>query len=265
MANISFIEHGVDIPASALQEELGLAFDEVPTVLLVEPLAKLLFAGSLGELMLLARWQGALDIFGHWPRRHWADATAGKQYVPMAAPMTTGMLQSLAGDLRRWSKRIVTQQHLIDGVGRDDGLNDGEQALESHLLALDKFAQELAPPPQRARPPRKKYTGSVLLASVSTGRLLKTLGSLKTMVFDKLTQVLPPGLSSLLQDLRASGSLALPTWDSRLLLVVDVALMLHRRRRAADVPCVRYGLADSSLQASHDWLISRARRSVLIK
>ena len=81
------------------------------------------------------------------------------------------------------------------------------------------------------------------------------------MLYSKLVNVLPRGLGNVLVELRDSGSIDLPTWDHRFLLVVDVALMLHRRSQAEREvgQGARYGFADSSPQAGHDWLITKSR------
>ena len=95
--------------------------------------------------------------------------------------------------------------------------------------------------------------------AVLAARFLRNVGNLKVMVAEKAVGLLPPGLQGLAKEAIANGQVKLPSWDSRLVLVVDTALMLHRRSHARSTPAVRYGVVDSSPQAGHDWLIARVR------
>ena len=82
------------------------------------------------------------------------------------------------------------------------------------------------------------------------------------MLFDRLIHVLPAGLASVLSQMRDGGSLSLPCWSHRLLLVVDAALMVKRQCHAkheAGGGGARYLFADSSPQAGRDWLIIKSR------
>ncbi len=73
------------------------------TLLLVEPLSKLLFDGSLKELVLRARWYGARDVFPNWPPAEWAARVSQQQsYVPTPSRISVASLGGLVSDLRRW-------------------------------------------------------------------------------------------------------------------------------------------------------------------
>ena len=52
----------------------------VPTMCLVEPLAQLLSHGRLPFLIVLARWEHALQLWPAWPDRQWALAMKGRHF-----------------------------------------------------------------------------------------------------------------------------------------------------------------------------------------
>lgn len=113
-------------------------------------------------------------------------------------------------------------------------------------------------PSARGANVHSRYSGHALLSVVLAGRELKNPAALTTDMLRKLTHMLPAALRSLVGEAIRNNVIKLPVWDSRLILVVDSALMLFRRRRSA-TPAARYLFADSSPQAGHDWLITRVR------
>lgn len=246
-AGISFaLDDGTEVSGEVVLSELGCLDEEdglaadgavIPTLMMVEPLAKLLFAESLKEVVFLARWDGALSLFQNWPSPQWATCTSGKHYFPPPVPVHVSHLQALASDLRRWSGRLAPH------AGGDDdeavvGPNDDQQHLESHLRMIDSFVEELAPHhlalPIKQSKKHRQHAGRFLLSMVLASRFVKNPVNMESLMFDKLSNLLPIGLRSLVHGLFSSGALQLPCWDSRLLLLVDTALMLYRREHVSN-------------------------------
>ncbi len=107
---------------------------------------------------------------------------------------------------------------------------------------LDSLLEELDPPAGKlmkyhgAVPGRnKKHPARFLLSVVLATRLLKNPSNLKTLVQEKLTELLPIGLRTLIRYFFENDGLPIPSWDSRLVLLVDVALMLYRRAHVSTV------------------------------
>lgn len=244
------------------------------TLMLVEPLAKLLFEGKLSELVFLARWDGALSMFQQWPSPQWAAATKGKYYVPPSVPIHLKHFQTLANDLRRWSGRLAPNDD-GDEDGGVVGPNDDQQHLESHLRVLDSFIEELAPHrlslPIAQSKKHRSHAGRFLLSMVLAGRLVKNPVNLESLMFDKLNNLLPTGMRSILHGLFSSGALQLPTWDHRLLLLVDTALMLYRREHVSnqagrtistDASCCKVMLTGA---LSHEWESDKGSNLILFR
>ena len=227
----------------------------VLTICLPEPLVRLLCHGLLPHVMLLARWQGALDLWPAWPDLRWAAAVKGQHLQTQPGPVTAEHIRSLAIDLRRWSSRIIGEQ-----AADAEGPSDEQQLLETHVRRLDAFHESMVPQDSTEHWGKRsrKYAGRLLLSLVFASRSLKSAGSLNKELLKKMVDLLPAGLRDLALEALANENFHLPRWDSRLVLVVDVALMLFRRRTFR-AQAARFILADSSPQAGHDWLICKVR------
>ena len=248
---------GCQMPARALLEHFGEEQQQFATLLLVEPLARLLELHRLPRLLLLSRWHGALQVFREWPDQRWGKATAGKHYERVSKPAGCSDVVSLATDLRRWAPRIV-----CDDADSDEGPNDELQLLEKHLQTLDAMAAELSGTSASGVQwgvQKPNYAGCVLLNTVLAAREMKSAADFNGAMLLTFFAFLPPTLQSFAREAVSNNTLNLPTWDSRLVMIVDTALMLYRRRHVALAPAARYGFADSSPQAGHDWLIMKIR------
>ena len=228
-------------PLSDLLEDLECPFgDDTLALMLVEPLARLLFEGVLTDLMLLARWEGSLSFWGGFPGRAWAAARRGQMYVPAPVALTASHFRDLCTDLRRWSPRIINSGVDDGGGDQDEGPGDDAQLLERHLLALDGFVEEMDPPlkPMTVRKSKnnRKHPARQLLSIVLASQLLKNPANMGTLIKDKLVHLLPTSLRSLFSEAFAHNVVDLPVWDHRLLLLVDVATMYHRRQRISLEP-----------------------------
>ena len=110
---------GSAIGTAPLLQSLGVMHPEadvrpsIYTLLLVEPVAKLVLSGRLAELVLLGRWDGASSLFPAWPPPDWFTRTSGRYYEPQPCPLVASHFRSLASDLRRW--------HALLPLGDDDG------------------------------------------------------------------------------------------------------------------------------------------------
>ena len=107
---------------------LGVAVDEdqpqasLLTLLLVEPLAKLVFSKSLTELLILARWHGAASLFPEWPPARWVSLRSHRMYAPRPSSISVDSVRALASDLRRW--------HEMLSPPNDEGPGDEQQVME---------------------------------------------------------------------------------------------------------------------------------------
>ncbi len=110
---------GSSIGIAPLLQSLGVMQPEadvghsIYTLLLVEPVAKLMLSGRLTELVLLGQWDGASSLFPAWPPPDWFTRTSGRYYEPQPCPLVASHFRSLASDLRRW--------HALLPLGDDDG------------------------------------------------------------------------------------------------------------------------------------------------
>ena len=123
------ILQGFDLDAEALLEK-------VPTVPLVEPLTRMLFAGELGSVLLLSRWPLFDSLWADWPPRPWAQRARGLHYTPADGVGPELSVERLAADLRRWSSTLVDEAQ--------DEPSEDALILESHLRALDKTSPHMA-------------------------------------------------------------------------------------------------------------------------
>ena len=80
--------------------------DTIPTLLLVEPMARMLFSGQIVDVALLSRWPESASVIPGWPPAAWATAMKGLHYHPVRADIDVRRLRSLACDLCRWPHLI---------------------------------------------------------------------------------------------------------------------------------------------------------------
>lgn len=101
------------------------------TVLLADPLCRLLRHGRLPHIMLLSRWHGALDLWPDWPDRRWAEVSRGKDYkLAESEELTLQDVQAMIADMKRWSPRIIGEHN------DEEGPSEEQQLLERHVAKL---------------------------------------------------------------------------------------------------------------------------------
>ena len=88
-------EAGEEISVHALMQSLGAVDPEgiistLWTIMLVQPLADLLFSGNLPEVVLLGRWRGVSSILPEWPDRRWLTITAQQDSIPETVAARVG-------------------------------------------------------------------------------------------------------------------------------------------------------------------------------
>ena len=116
---------------------------------------------------------------------------------------------------------------------------------------LDSFLEEIEPPKLLRRSgggrrTNNKHAGRFLLSVVLASRLMKNPGDLQILLHEKLLGLLPTGLRSEMREVFVGGSVQLPAWDSRLVLLADVALMLYRRQHVSNKPGRAQGMLRDS-------------------
>ena len=129
--------------------------------------------------------------------------------------------------------------------------NGAEQlALERHLKMLDAV---VAVPMQDPRPDclskAARYSAEMLIHSTLAAHKLRDKSQLRRMLSSDALQLLPPLVRKVAGELMQSGAWRIPTWESRHQLMLDSAMMMVRRESYLQGEHVRFGLADSSLQA----------------
>ena len=127
LSEVELAVEGSSVSAPMLLQTLGHMVDDeqdtpVWAMLLVEPLARLLFAGSFSELVLLARWPGAVDLFPNWPPPVWATCVPRESYVPTPSTISVASLTGLVSDLRRWYAVLPREDGEEDGPGSEQQL-----------------------------------------------------------------------------------------------------------------------------------------------
>ena len=255
---------GFHIIARSIFEAAGYdasAIEAVKTMCVVQPFARLLPHGRLPFLIVLARWEHALQLWPAWPDRQWASAMTGLHFqMPAETAWTEDRIWLLMTDLRRWAERIVPDQFDDDG-----GPSMDQQLLESHVQCLYGLHSSLmirSPKEEWGHRTRRSYGGEVLLGSILASRLFKNCNNLNDDLVKKVLFMLPSHLRSLALEASRNGVLQVPSWDSRLILLLDVACMLRRRKQFQLQPSgstTKYLFADSSPQCGQDWLISKVR------
>lgn len=105
-------EHGARRDARSVMREYGVPDGQpVPTLVLVEPIARLLFAGRWQCLLCLARWKPSMTLWPEWPSREWALEASGKSCPGAEGGLDlrdlSSTLQGLASRLRQWAPRIL--------------------------------------------------------------------------------------------------------------------------------------------------------------
>ena len=80
--------------------------DNIPTMLLPQPIATLLFAGAWSDLVCLARWR--LRFWPEWPPQAWIQEVHHQHWRPRdAQTLSAADIRSIAKDLRRWAPLIA--------------------------------------------------------------------------------------------------------------------------------------------------------------
>ena len=138
--------------------------------------------------------------------------------------------------------------------GNDEDEANGERiVLERHLRKLDNVVFSLqAPSGVEQTHSRKKvrFNGKLLLGSILASQGMRNKAKFRESLKEKMIPLLPPVLRHLLNEMESQGTLKTPQWDSSRQLILDVAAMRVRRKQVQNGPSmVRFGFADSSLQA----------------
>ena len=180
------------------------------TIMLVQPLADLLFSGDLLEVVLLGRWRGVSSIWPEWPDRRWLTINAKQDYTPEPVAARVGNFRDLAQSLRRWSVPLCMD------ADPESGPTENEQNLEHHIRFLDSLVEELEPlhltMPPKAKT-RRRYSGRILIAVVLAARLVKNITNIPELLSDKLANVLPAALRSLVAGVFANDAVEIPCWS----------------------------------------------------
>lgn len=221
-------------------------------MLLPDVIADLVFRGRWHNLVSSASWPH--PWWRGWPDVEWATQQRNLFWKPDVefAP-TPAQLHVVARNLRMWAPHILE----ADDESRLD--------LEQTVRILDSWHFSLADPNATMQSTgsgrQRRYTATFLLRVVIAAFALRDKAKLKEVVAQQLLPLMPPGLRDLAT--QALGThWHIPRFNTRLCLMLDCALMLHRRHTMdAEGPLAmtRYGFADSSPQGDRDWLISKVR------
>ena len=96
-------------PVLSVLQQCGVLrddIDNIPTMLLPQPIATLLFAGAWSDLVCLARWR--LRFWPEWPPQAWIQEVNDQHWRPRdAQTLSVAAIRSIAKDLRRWAPLIA--------------------------------------------------------------------------------------------------------------------------------------------------------------
>ena len=142
-------------------------------------------------------------------------------------------------------------------VDEGDGPSDERQLLEAHVRMLDALHGDIVYQDllkQWGFKTKRRYSGEVLLSVVLAARPLKSLSDFNVGTLNQMFHLLPASTRVFAYEAVESGSVKNPAWDTRLILITDVALMLYRRAAlcASSSGMTRYAFVDSSPQVGHD-------------
>ena len=101
----------------------------------------------------------------------------------------------------------------------ESALTENEQNLERHFRFLDSLVEELEEPLHLTMPPkaktRRRYSGRILIAVVLAARLVKNPTNIPELLSDKLANLLPVALRSLVAGVFANDAVEIPCWSHR--------------------------------------------------
>ena len=103
-----------------------------------------------------------------------------------------------------------------------------------------------------------RFGGLLILKAVLAAQMLKHKKESRHLI-QPLVQLLPPALRHIAETSLLKSKFTLPNWSTRNQLIVDVALMLYRRKHCIFKDCMCYVMADSSSQQSGNYMITRSR------
>ena len=98
----------------------------------------------------------------------------------------------------------------------------------------------------------------LILKAVLAAQMLKHKKESRHLT-QPLVQLLRPAPRHIAETSLLKSKFTLPNWSTRNQLIVDVALMLYRRKHCIFKDCICYVMADSSSQQSGNYMITRPR------
>ena len=103
-----------------------------------------------------------------------------------------------------------------------------------------------------------RFGGLLILKAVLAAQMLKRKKESNNLM-QAVVQLLPPALRHIAETSLSKSKFKLPNWSTRNQLIVDVALMVYRRKHCIFKDCMCYVMADSSSQQSGNYMITRSR------
>ena len=216
---------------------------------LVAPVAELLLRGQWSSVVGLGRWTAfALDLPADVRERICPCGHEKAEQVEI----TPYRASFLADQVREWAPTLLGQAADVDvdavmlsvegAVRFLDGLSDSLQAPLEVAMAINKGTLH--------------YSAMQLVQTLLLSRLLKDSRSLKEVIL-RAFHLAFPSFATYAQDLlrqHSDSSLPSASTVSRARVLLDASLMLVQNND--NTPRLRYGIADSSPQKGHDWLLS---------
>ena len=210
----------------------------------------MLVRGRWSDLLALGRWHG--------PVRLLVPAARAQIQMPGHDRVATidvdpARLQLLADQLLSWSQDIVSSA----GAECADGVRD---SISSSIRFLQSTAAGLSVGAKQNNGHGSEFTALQLLRALLLSRYLCDSKHMNAAVVHAVSQVYPCLAGHAESMLGPSSSKRAPSKASisRARVIFDAALLLmeHRETGRAGQIVLRHGVADSSPQKGHDWLLS---------
>jgi hypothetical protein len=214
---------------------------------LVAPVAELLLHGQWSSVVGLGRWS-ALDLPADFRERIRPCGHEKAEQVEL----TPDRASFLADQVREWATTLLGQAADVD-------VDAMKLSVEGAVRWLDGLSDSLRAPPEAAMAIKRgtqHYSAMQLVHTLLLSGSLKDTQSLKQVV-RRAFQLAFPSLATYAQDIfrqHSDSSLPSASTVSRARLLLDASLLLVQNND--NTPRLRYGIADSSPQKGHDWLLS---------
>ena len=229
----------------------GISLKDAICFPVVEPVAELAARGKWTDLLAMGRWNACRRELPAAVRAH--VSPAGHDRIE-AVDLDPCQLRATADRLLHWSTDILTCAHDAAADDVRDVLASSIRWLRSAALGLEVGSEQATSAGAGA------YTARHMLRAMMLSRHVCDTKSLKSVVLHAVSLAYPSLVKHAEAMIHEAGYRGAPSASSisRCRVSFDAALLLmeHDPKGRAGRGVLRYGMADSSPQKGHDWLLS---------